>query len=85
MYAFFLIGNKYFPIKILGEYIRKRKSNDKQHGTFCTTTIVRKKRGKITALLHKIHYSIEVLKKTPTKNDYWFSKYNRILHHYSVT
>jgi hypothetical protein len=33
-------------------------------------------------LLHKIHYSIEVPK---TKTDYWFSKYNRVLHHYSVS
>ena len=33
-------------------------------------------------ILHKIHYSIEVLK---TKTDYWFSKYNRVLHHYSVS
>jgi G:T-mismatch repair DNA endonuclease (very short patch repair protein) len=32
-------------------------------------------------ILHKIHYSIEVPK---TKTDYWFSKYNRVLHHYSV-
>jgi hypothetical protein len=28
----------------------------------------------------KIHYRIEVPK---TKTDYWFSKYNRVLHHYS--
>ena len=33
-------------------------------------------------ILHKIHYSIEVPK---TKTDYWFSKYNRVLHHYSVS
>jgi hypothetical protein len=33
-------------------------------------------------ILHKIHYSIEVSK---TKTDYWFSKYNRVLHHYSVS
>jgi hypothetical protein len=32
-------------------------------------------------ILHEIHYSIEVSK---TKTDYWFSKYNRVLHHYSV-
>jgi G:T-mismatch repair DNA endonuclease (very short patch repair protein) len=32
-------------------------------------------------ILHKIHYSIEVPK---TKTDYWFSKYNRVLHHYFV-
>ena len=32
--------------------------------------------------LYKIHYSIEVPK---TKTHYWFSKYNRVLHHYSVT
>jgi G:T-mismatch repair DNA endonuclease (very short patch repair protein) len=30
----------------------------------------------------EIHYSIEVPK---TKTDYWFSKYNRVLHHYSVS
>ena len=35
-------------------------------------------------ILHKIHYSIEV-PKTKTKTDYWFSKYNRVLHHYSVS
>jgi len=35
-------------------------------------------------ILHKIHYSIEV-PKTKTKTDYWFSKYNRALHHYSVS
>ena len=28
----------------------------------------------------KIHYRIEVPK---TKTDHWFSKYNRVLHHYS--
>ena len=33
-------------------------------------------------ILHKIHYSIEVPK---TKTDYRFSKYNRVLHHYSVS
>jgi G:T-mismatch repair DNA endonuclease (very short patch repair protein) len=33
-------------------------------------------------ILHKIHYSIEVPK---TKTDYWFSKYNRVLHHYSAS
>ena len=33
-------------------------------------------------ILHKIHYSIEVPK---TKTDYWFSKYDRVLHHYSVS
>jgi G:T-mismatch repair DNA endonuclease (very short patch repair protein) len=33
-------------------------------------------------ILHKIHYSIEVPK---TKTDYWFSKYNRVLLHYSVS
>jgi G:T-mismatch repair DNA endonuclease (very short patch repair protein) len=33
-------------------------------------------------ILHEIHYSIEVPK---TKTDYWFSKYNRVLHHYSVS
>jgi G:T-mismatch repair DNA endonuclease (very short patch repair protein) len=33
-------------------------------------------------ILHIIHYSIEVPK---TKTDYWFSKYNRVLHHYSVS
>ena len=32
-------------------------------------------------ILHKIHYSIEVPK---TKTDYWFSKYNKVLHPYSV-
>jgi G:T-mismatch repair DNA endonuclease (very short patch repair protein) len=32
-------------------------------------------------ILHKIHYSIEVPK---TKTDYWFSKYNSVLQHYSV-
>jgi G:T-mismatch repair DNA endonuclease (very short patch repair protein) len=32
-------------------------------------------------ILHKIHYSIELPK---TKTDYWFSKYNRVLHHYSM-
>ena len=37
-------------------------------------------------ILHTIHYSIEVPKtKTKTKTDYWFSKYNRVLHHYSVS
>jgi hypothetical protein len=36
-------------------------------------------------MLHKIHYSIEVPKKTPQKTDYWFSKYNRVLLHYSVS
>jgi hypothetical protein len=36
-------------------------------------------------LLHKIHYGIEVLKKNKKTSDYWFSKYNRILHHYSVS
>jgi hypothetical protein len=30
-------------------------------------------------ILHIIHYGIEVPK---TKTDYWFSKYNRVLHHY---
>ena len=35
-------------------------------------------------ILHKIHYSIEV-PKNKTKTDYWFSKYNRVLHHYSVS
>jgi hypothetical protein len=30
-------------------------------------------------ILHKIHYSIEV-----PKTDYWFSKYNSVLQHYSV-
>ena len=34
-------------------------------------------------ILHKIHYSIEVPKTK--KPDYWFSKYNRVLHHYSVS
>jgi hypothetical protein len=34
-------------------------------------------------ILHKIHYSIEVPKTK--KNDYWFSKYNRVLYHYSVS
>jgi G:T-mismatch repair DNA endonuclease (very short patch repair protein) len=33
-------------------------------------------------ILHKIHYSIEVPK---TKTDYWFSKYNKVLHPYSVS
>jgi G:T-mismatch repair DNA endonuclease (very short patch repair protein) len=33
-------------------------------------------------ILHKIHYSIEVPK---TKTDYWFSKYNNVLHPYSVS
>jgi G:T-mismatch repair DNA endonuclease (very short patch repair protein) len=33
-------------------------------------------------ILHIIHYGIEVPK---TKTDYWFSKYNRVLHHYSVS
>jgi G:T-mismatch repair DNA endonuclease (very short patch repair protein) len=33
-------------------------------------------------ILHKIHYSIKVPK---TKTDYWFLKYNRVLHHYSVS
>ena len=33
-------------------------------------------------ILHKIHYSIEVPK---AKTDYWFSKYNRVLLHYSVS
>jgi G:T-mismatch repair DNA endonuclease (very short patch repair protein) len=33
-------------------------------------------------ILHIINYSIEVPK---TKTDYWFSKYNRVLHHYSVS
>ena len=33
-------------------------------------------------ILHIIHYSIEVLK---TKTDYWFSKYNKVLHPYSVS
>ena len=33
-------------------------------------------------MLHKIHYSIEVPK---TKTDYWFSKYYRVLLHYSVS
>jgi hypothetical protein len=33
-------------------------------------------------ILHKIHHSIEVRK---TKTDYWFSKYNRVLHLYSVS
>jgi hypothetical protein len=36
-------------------------------------------------MLHKIHYSIEVPKKNPQKTDYWFSKYNRVLLHYSVS
>ena len=36
-------------------------------------------------ILHTIHYSIDVLRKNPNKTDYWFSKYNRILHHYSVS
>jgi hypothetical protein len=36
-------------------------------------------------MLHKIHYSIEVPKKPPQKTDYWFSKYNRVLLHYSVS
>ena len=31
-------------------------------------------------ILHKIH--IEVPK---TKTDYWFLRYNRVLHHYSVS
>ena len=30
----------------------------------------------------KIYYRIEVPK---TKTDHWFSKYNRVLHHYSVS
>ena len=33
-------------------------------------------------ILHKIHYTIEVPK---TKTDYWFSKYNRVMHHYFVS
>jgi hypothetical protein len=33
-------------------------------------------------ILHKIHYSIEVPK---AKTDYWYLKYNRVLHHYSVS
>ena len=37
-------------------------------------------------ILHTIHYSIEVPKtKKQKKTDYWFSKYNRVLHHYSVS
>jgi hypothetical protein len=32
--------------------------------------------------LHKINYSIEVPKP---KKDYWSSKYNSVLHHYSVS
>jgi hypothetical protein len=36
-------------------------------------------------MLHKIHYSIEVPKTPPQKTDYWFSKYNRVLLHYSVS
>jgi hypothetical protein len=36
-------------------------------------------------MLHKIHYSIEVPKNPPQKTDYWFSKYNRVLLHYSVS
>ena len=41
----------------------------------CQTTIA-------VTILHKIHYSIEVPK---SKTDYWVSKYNRVLHHYSVS
>jgi len=33
-------------------------------------------------ILHKIHYSIQVPK---TNTDYWFSKYNRVLLHYTVS
>jgi hypothetical protein len=36
-------------------------------------------------ILHKIHYSIEVPQKKQKKQDYWFSKYNRVLLHYSVS
>ena len=36
-------------------------------------------------ILHKIHYSIEVPKNKNQKTDYWFSKYNRVLHHYFVS
>jgi hypothetical protein len=36
-------------------------------------------------ILHKIHHSIEVLRKNKNPPDYWFSKYDRILHHYSVS
>jgi G:T-mismatch repair DNA endonuclease (very short patch repair protein) len=43
---------------------------------FVTQTII------AVTILHEIHYSIEVPK---TKTDYWFSKYNRVLHHYSVS
>jgi hypothetical protein len=34
-------------------------------------------------ILHKINSSIEVPKTK--KTDYWFSKYNRVLHHYFVS
>jgi hypothetical protein len=49
--------------------------------TTIAVTILRKTHIAVT-ILHKIHYSIEVPKKTHQKTNYWFSKYNRVLHHY---